>query len=489
MLCSFVNYAQDISLLHQFNGKFDFTMIGNTLNFVENEAATNCAILTTSSANLSLSNDDEIEKAYLYWAGSGTGDFMVLLNQETIVAQRIFSNNFFGLEFFSCFADVTTLLQTSGNATYTISDLDLNDIIANYCANGTNFGGWAIIVIYKNDNLPLNQLNVYDGLESVYSQNPELTITIDNLNVIDTSGAKIGFLAWEGDASLAVNETLLINGNLISNPPLNPITNVFNGTNSFTNSSDLYNMDLDYYFIEDDIEVGDTQAEIKLTSGQDFVMVNAIVTKLNSQSPDATVQINFVVEENCSDRTMLLDFTVYNHSGTGVLPLETPISLYVNDALYEVFYTSEIMEVGGSLHFSSMLNLSSYTAINLDLKLVVDDDGFGNSTVIESNEMNNQAITSFAFTENCFPVIPELFTPNATENSVFYVAGLVENFNNFEYFIYNRYGNLIFKGDKNHPTWNGKYNGKTLPTGTYFYVLYLHDKEKITYKGWVYLLN
>jgi hypothetical protein len=29
-----------------------------------------------------------------------------------------------------------------------------------------------------------------------------------------------------------------------------------------------------------------------LTSGQDFVMINAIVTKLNSQLPDATLRIN-----------------------------------------------------------------------------------------------------------------------------------------------------------------------------------------------------
>jgi hypothetical protein len=30
----------------------------------------------------------------------------------------------------------------------------------------------------------------------------------------------------------------------------------------------------------------------QLTSGQDFVMINAIVTKLNSQLPDATLRIN-----------------------------------------------------------------------------------------------------------------------------------------------------------------------------------------------------
>jgi hypothetical protein len=35
-----------------------------------------------------------------------------------------------------------------------------------------------------------------------------------------------------------------------------------------------------------------TSAQIQLTSGQDFVMINAIVTKLNSQLPRATLRIN-----------------------------------------------------------------------------------------------------------------------------------------------------------------------------------------------------
>jgi hypothetical protein len=50
-------------------------------------------------------------------------------------------------------------------------------------------------------------------------------------------------------------------------------------------------MDLDVYTIQNNINIGDT-SQIQLTSGQDFVMINAIVTKLNSQLPDATLRIN-----------------------------------------------------------------------------------------------------------------------------------------------------------------------------------------------------
>src|SRR5690606_37518304 len=98
--------------------------------------------------------------------------------------------------------------------------------------SGTNFGGWAVTVIYEDATLPINQVNVFDGLESVSQSNQTLDITLNNLLVLDTDGAKIGFLAWEGDNGVAVNETLRINGNILSNPPLNPADNAFNGTNT-----------------------------------------------------------------------------------------------------------------------------------------------------------------------------------------------------------------------------------------------------------------
>jgi gliding motility-associated-like protein len=489
MLCSFIAFAQDISLLNQFNGRFDFTMIGNTLNPVENESAVNCSIYTSSSASLNLDANDIIEKAYLYWAGSGTGDVTVKLNNQTIVAERSFSNAYFTYPFFSCFADVTSIIQIQGNGNYTLSDLDLSDIISNYCNNGINFGGWAIVVVFKNANLPLNQLNLYDGLESVSIQNPELNITIDNLNVIDNIGAKIGFLAWEGDAALAVNETLQINGNLVSNPPLNPATNVFNGTNSFTNATDLYNMDLDFYIIEDYIEIGDTQANIKLTSGQDFVMVNSIITKLNSQLPDATLTINQVVQQNCLEQNLMVDFTVFNQNGTGILPSNTPISLYINDDYFTTFYTNQELEVGESLNFNEIISVTFNPSEILNIRLQVDDDGMGNSTVIELNENNNFDSLDNQLLAPCNLVIPQVIIANSTDNNTFFIDGLQELYLDYELFIYNRYGSLIFKGDNKHPLWNGTYKGKSLPSATYFYALYLHDEQNITYDGWVYFLR
>ena len=146
----------------------------------------------------------------------------------------------------------------------------MTETIDFYCTgNSTNFAGWAITLVYEDPTFNLRNVNIFDGLESVNISENELTIILDNLNVIDSNGAKIGFLAWEGDSLLAVEESLRINGQLTENPPLNPGNNAFNSTNSFTGSSELYNMDIDVYNVEDVINAGDTQAVIDLTSGQD----------------------------------------------------------------------------------------------------------------------------------------------------------------------------------------------------------------------------
>ena len=389
LLFSSIIFGHDISLFQQFNGRYDFVFVGNTLNPIENSFQSTVEIFTTSSADLTLNPNDVIEKAYLYWAGSGTGDFDVKLNGQTLTPdrtfslQRVASNLVF--DYFSAFKEVTAQVQATGNGTYTISDLDVSSFIQFHSQRSTNFAGWALIVVYKNPNLPLNQLNVYDGMQAVPD---EINITLNSLNVIDNVDAKIGFLAWEGDSGIAVNETLRINGNPIGNPPLNPVNNAFNGTNSFTNSTSLYNMDLDVYPIQNNITVGDTSAQIQLTSGQDFVMINAIVTKLNSQLPDATVGINNVAT-TCDSRTIIADYEVSNYS-TAILPSNTPISIYANDVYIRTIFTQTIIPIDGNETGQVTLLIPNTIADSFDLKFVVDDNGSGIGIVTEISEINNK---------------------------------------------------------------------------------------------------
>jgi gliding motility-associated-like protein len=379
-------YAQDVSIYRQFNGRYDYTAIGNTLNTSENGPLAPCEILTASAATLNLTNNQTIVAAYLYWAGSGPGDFDVTLNDVPITAERTFSNSLdTNRIFFAAFTDVTQLILDMGNGDYTLSDLDLTEVIAPYCPTGTNFAGWSVIIIFEDSSLPLNQVNVYDGLQSVPTN---LTITLDNLNVLDTQGAKIGFLAWEGDAALAVNETLSINGIPLSNPPLNPVDNAFNSTNSFTGSNQLWNMDIDVYNIQNFIDIGDDSATIALSSGQDFVMINNVITVLNSQLPDATVAINEVLTP-CNSFDISVAFEIFNLNSTDPLPSGTPIAFYANDMLIGQDITEMEIPVNGSE--SRFINLNIPVALTSEfvLTIVIDDDGSGNGIVTELNENNN----------------------------------------------------------------------------------------------------
>lgn len=387
-------YSQiDITLYEQFNGRYDFTFVGNTLNPAENNLTPvgDCSINTSSAAVLNLQPTETIIAAYLYWAGSGTGDFNVKLNGTDIVAERIFpltvtTPNQAPRPYFSAFTDITTLVQTTGNGTYTLSELDLTAVIIQdiYCGNKTNFGGWGIVVVYENLSLPLNQLNVYDGMQHVPDA---ISITLPSLNVIDNDGAKIGFIAWEGDAALAVTESLTINGSVLSSP-LNPSTNAFNSTNSVTGATNLYNMDLDVYNIENYISPGDETAEIQLSSGQDFVMVNCIVTKLNSELPDATITIDDEFKD-CAAQTLQVNYTVHNDNSTAPLPAGTIVSVYFNGTLLTTFVTQTEIPINGSESGTLLLPLPTGLTGEVQLMFIVDDNGMGVGSVKETNENNN----------------------------------------------------------------------------------------------------
>ncbi len=406
--------AQNISLYKQFNGRYDFVFFGNTLNPEENTNQLSAKINTSAAANLNLGANDVIEKAYLYWAGSGTGDFNIKLNTQNIIPDRKFAfqrtNSLGTFDYFSAFTDVTTQIKTKGNGIYTVSDLDVTSFIDQHFQIKTNFAGWAIIVVYKNDTLPLNQLNVYDGMQAVPDT---IDISLSSLNVIDNNNAKIGFLAWEGDQFLAVNESLRINGSVIGNPPLNPITNAFNGTNSFTNSNTLYNMDLDVYNIKDNIKIGDKTANIQLSSGQDFVMINAIVTKLNSQLPDATVKITKIDNTLCNTRTLECDFTVSNLNCTDILPAGTPISIYANGVLLTTTTTNAIIPIDGIELHHIKLTIPIDIPNDFQITIKVDDSGNGIGIVNELIETNNTDQSPISlYVSPLFNLLPELISCN-----------------------------------------------------------------------------
>jgi gliding motility-associated-like protein len=77
-------------------------------------------------------------------------------------------------------------------------------------------------------------------------------------------------------------------------------------------------------------------------------------------------------------------------------------------------------------------------------------------------------------------LVPNAFTPNNDNDNDFWRVDILINYPNASVAIYNRWGQLVYKADKNYPTqgWDGTSNGRPLPMDTYFYIIDLKDGSK-----------
>ncbi|MBL0737573.1 DUF11 domain-containing protein [Flavobacterium sp. GN10] len=136
------------------------------------------------------------------------------------------------------------------------------------------------------------------------------------------------------------------------------------------------------------------------------------------------------------------------------------------------------------------INAGALQTLNLTVKVVDFNDYLNTAHLtkldqIDTNSANNQ--DSATVSPNCLKIYNE-FSPNDDGQNDFFYIDCIERYPNNQLEIFNRWGNLVYyqKGYKN--TWDGKADGsaKTLPEGTYFYILDLGDGSKKT-SGWVYL--
>jgi uncharacterized repeat protein (TIGR01451 family) len=217
---------------------------------IDGNAGNGKATRNSSSADLILpAGTNTIKLARLYWGGRvKDSEFDLSSNQNRTVKIRkgttdTYSNvtalgldktpisNTFGYSEYQAYADITAFIKNNGAGTYEIGNVPLS---VGAVSNGGNHGGWSIVVVYENNNEPYNSVRVYDGFQQVYSAgNPTTTtVTLTGLDVpsgtMAADDAKMGVVAWEGDANLT-GDFLRINGNTFSNAT-NATNNPWNGT-------------------------------------------------------------------------------------------------------------------------------------------------------------------------------------------------------------------------------------------------------------------
>jgi gliding motility-associated-like protein len=392
-----------LELRAQFNGQYGYTVIGNTLNEFDNKQSPSppCQMLTESSAELNMLPSQTIVAAYLYWSGIGNGteNTLVSLNGEAITADDVFVVDPSGTGvaiYFGSFKDITPQVNTIGNNTYNFSNLNFNPIPSVYCNTDLYYAGWSILVVYEEMFLPVQQVNIYDGLLSLYNISQEdesKSISIGNLNVTDTSNATISYLAWNGSSNLFFNESIAMNESILSNAN-NPADNPFNSTNSYTGANVFWNMDLDVFDVSSFIQVGDTEAVLTFTSLYTRLIQN-VVTVIPSELPDATVALVAVNNQDpCDDRDISLNININNFNSFEVLPANTPYSIFALDANDEevfiaTFFTQNALPIDGTETQTVAISIPNTIPNSTTLIIKANTLQDASNPINESNSLNN----------------------------------------------------------------------------------------------------
>ncbi|WP_417886000.1 gliding motility-associated C-terminal domain-containing protein [Zunongwangia sp.] len=93
----------------------------------------------------------------------------------------------------------------------------------------------------------------------------------------------------------------------------------------------------------------------------------------------------------------------------------------------------------------------------------------------------------------CPLVYPEGISPNGDGvNDTFKITDLTAKYPNYEMKVFNRWGNLVYKGNASTPDWDGTSNESSLgddylPVGVYFYVIEFNDGSTPAKQGKVFL--
>ncbi len=416
-LSAFFGNAQVIvphTLYQQFNGPYEYTIIGNTHNAFDNwqNPVPPCFIQTNSSAVLSLAPIQNVVGAFLIWAGIGDGvGSNITLNGVTMSPDYLNYVNInpitwnWTFPYFSAVKNITSFVQNNGNGIYQVSNFDLNPIIQPYCSNSAQFAGWNIVVVYSNPNLPNKQINIYDGYAFTYGGfGGQINIPISNLNVTNTTGATMTYIAYNGSPNLFYTESVLFNNNILSNAQ-NPANNPFNGTNSFTGSNASWNMDVDKYSINNFINIGDNSALLKFNYNS-FRLISTIITSIQSELPDATISLDSITGQDiCQNHDLTLDYTVYNVNSNDTLLAGTPISVFVNNTtlISTVTLPSNIL-MGDSLNLSTLVTIPTGISSPFTLSMVVNQNATQLGVYPESNFTNNTSNDStISLTEIVYP--------------------------------------------------------------------------------------
>ncbi|WP_421944356.1 T9SS type B sorting domain-containing protein [Pedobacter sp.] len=85
-------------------------------------------------------------------------------------------------------------------------------------------------------------------------------------------------------------------------------------------------------------------------------------------------------------------------------------------------------------------------------------------------------------------IIANSFTPNGDGINDTWTIPAIDAFPDAKIKVTNRYGKLVYENNGIYSPWNGKTQGKDLPSATYYYTIYLNQDFSI-FSGWVFIVR
>ncbi|WP_162304870.1 hypothetical protein [Sphingobacterium olei] len=388
-----------------YNVQGDFTMLGNTnltlvsysntgsnnadMKYVDvdNDAST----WNSSSATLKLGDADprcsEILFAGLYWTGrahdldaSGVSNspniFSVTKNSVTKEFNKrkiklkkaggtyqqieagtndIYYPTTTGGAMYSAYADVTDYVRANGVGEYTVADIAVRE----GAGGATGFyGGWSMVVIFKNPTMKWRDISVFDGHGYMTSNGGTVELPISGFRTAQSGdiNVKLGVTAGEGDIGVTGDYFEIRNAannawirlNHANNAPSGTTPNFFNssiftGGNArnpnFTNNTGL---DVSMFDLNntDKILIGNNATSTRFrygTNGDTYIIFN-IVLAVDAYVPQIVVE-NKPTDTNISNGGTvsagnIIEFTsTIKNRGTeavnnGVVTIHLPANVY-----------------------------------------------------------------------------------------------------------------------------------------------------------------
>ncbi|WCO00786.1 gliding motility-associated C-terminal domain-containing protein [Psychroserpens ponticola] len=306
------------------------------------------------------------------------------------------------------------------------------------------------------------------------------TVDLTECMQTDTSQVTISFNNPPDLSGLMINVADVCQGENVT-VNLNNATNLTDGDYNLSyniTGANTFNQTVAITFINGD-SAFQINSDLFINEGSNELSVDSLIDNITNCSGDLSnlTTINFTVFESL-DPILINEgntFCIEDHPTIASLSSNITNTNIISTYWYDSqiggnTYTPETILENGTTYYASVISIDgceSITRLAVTVSL---------TTCIEKL------------------IIPDGFSPNGDSiNDTFDIKNLNTLYPNFKLTIYNRYGNVLYTGNKNTPKWNGEshsgkvYGDNIVPTGVYFFILEFNDNIRKDLQGRLYL--